>query len=59
MSSFSSSVIWLSMESTRRSSSADNLREGAGACADAENMVETINDKATIEQSLRMGFSFV
>ena len=29
---FSSSVIWLRMESTRRSISADDLREGAGAC---------------------------
>jgi len=45
------------MESTRRAISAD-LTEGAGACADAENRVEVSNDKATIEQSLRMSFSF-
>jgi hypothetical protein len=46
------------MESTRRSTSADDLREGAGACANAETTVETINDKQTIEQSPRIVFSF-
>src|SRR5258705_9181119 len=58
-SSFSSSVIWLRMESTRRSTSDEDRKEGAGACANAENAVETIDDKPTIKQSRRIGFSFV
>jgi hypothetical protein len=44
------------MESTLRSISTDDRAEGA--CADAENTVEKINGKTTIEQSLRHRFSF-
>src|SRR6185369_172410 len=53
---FSSRVIWLRIESMRRSISADDRMEGVGACADEINIAERI--KATIEQSLRIRFSF-
>src|SRR6267142_5252238 len=53
-SSFSSSVIWLRMESTRRATSAEERKEGAGACADAQNNVKKI--KAVIEQNLCIEF---
>jgi len=47
------------MDSTRRSTSLEDLREGAaGDCPNAENTVEVIKDKATIEQSLCMASSF-
>src|SRR6266850_1606778 len=53
---FSSIVIWLRIESTLRSTSTEERKEGAGAWAEADNTVETIKDKATIEQNLRMVF---
>jgi nucleotidyltransferase/DNA polymerase involved in DNA repair len=53
MASFSASVIWIRIESIRRSISADDR---VGACADAESTAVKI--KAAITQSLRIMFSF-
>src|SRR6266849_9904567 len=54
---FSSSVIWLRMDSTRRSTSPEDRREGnAGDCPKVEDTREVIKHKTTSEQSLRMDF---
>jgi hypothetical protein len=56
MSIFSSSVIWLSSESTRRSTAADDTA-GAEVCAGPETTFRQRSDRTAIaEQRFRMAF---